>query len=288
MLAIACVLSAQAFASTISITIDAHNEMRLNKNSKTSFSKRSSLMTGSVAVLGNIDGQDINVSQNMPATRDESKDIDIKVVGKNLIEINDKSENVKGQVSAVVKKSFGGKVKSISLSSKDYEAFYAEVLERTGMSYLKQLGVKAEDGEFSIGYELSDFECVNDKKLDLLQCDQDMVIKVSFSDEVKGRESILKEIDSALGVIDSYSGLDLNLSYGIVSYVKVLDEINASLTTAGYKPEFKSVAAKVKKIKDYIDADISDSSFYTRIDGSTVISVLNEIESGLKSIKKML
>jgi len=288
LLVLACVLSSQAFASHISITIDAHNEIRLDKKSKTSFSQRSSLMTGSVAVLGNIEGQDISASQAIPAERSNDSNFDMNVVGKNLIYINDKVEGISGQISAQVKKSFGGTVKSINLSSKDYEAFYAESLENTGLAYLKQFGVSTSDGEVKINYELSDFVCKNDKKLDLLQCDQDIKISISFSDEVKGRNSILGELDKAIGVIDSYSGIESYKSYDINSYIQVLNEINSALSGSGYKPEFSKAAKKVAKIKDYIESDIVDSRRYSNIDGSVVIGVLNEIKSALNSAKKTL
>ena len=141
----ASLLSVGAMALTVQIKVDMDSDTLYREVAKNTFQKSYSLVSGEARVIviqdGNVlanQAQDIN-------ERDEASGINIiKVLDKSTVQIVDQEvgddghqTDINAVVQAKIKKSFTGRLKTISVSKAEYLALYKKELERAGLNQLR-------------------------------------------------------------------------------------------------------------------------------------------------------
>lgn len=134
---------------------------------------------GHFNVSGVIDGQQLNVGQAIPATKVPSQTT-IKVLDRKAVQITDAQHGISGIAKAKVRKSLGGKVKSLFISSDEYLTVMGPILEQSGMDLLTQMQIQADDAVLKTSMDISDIDC--EKVGGMLRCDSDVTIIIEVSD----------------------------------------------------------------------------------------------------------
>jgi hypothetical protein len=281
--ALALLACANTFALSIDMEVKAFQKVLFEKTSSTTLEKiHTSLEVSATGVVKN-NGETITISESQPAQYDRTKDMKIILVDKHSVRLIDSTDGIDEVVTAKVKKSFSGKIKDLVIDKDIYQSLYNKQLAAFGGGIFGQFGVETDSEAFSMELSLSDFDCI--KEYDgLVECHQTLTFKMSGDD--KSELSSLKEIESAISVVDSYlPRLDSDTSYGISSFITVLREVdNEIISSAGNSEATK----KLNKIRSYIQSEITDSFNYSTIKGSSVKSILIEIRDALQTVKKLL
>jgi hypothetical protein len=280
-----CLLSAQIYASSLSITLNAKNKIVLDTKDKISFVKKYSVLNGSLAIIGDLSGDILNISEEIPQKKDLLKNFELKLINNKSVQLIDKAEDINEKVNASFKKALNGKIKSVIISSSDYKDLYRDFYEQTGLSYLKQFDIDVDSGELNVSYNLSDFKCIRNKKDNGLECDQNISLRVVFSDDIIGIEKIKKELSASIGVLNSFNEVEPYLEYDNSQYKEILEEAKLSLAKARYAPEYKSIELDVKKIKSILSSKANQRK---TIKGSLILKELEELRLKLKLIQKKL
>ncbi len=179
-LALSLSFTSLAFASeSLVISSNVQEVLTLRKISKTSFNKISSVVTGSVKVEAKALGQTYSASDAVNNT-DQKNDITLEVTGKNIVRVINTTEKINSEVAADINKSLLGKIKSITIDSKAYEALYAESMKKSGLDLLKKLQISDLSGA-SIETSITTSDLVCNADGDLLICNQDAEISIALT-----------------------------------------------------------------------------------------------------------
>lgn len=138
-----------------------------------------SKISGHFNVSGTIDGQRLNLGQAIPSSEVENKTY-INILDKNAVKIVEEKSGISGVAKAKVKKSFGGKIKSLTISKEEYLSVMGPILEQSGLDLLTQMQIEADDAKLSTSMDLSDIECV--RLGELLRCDSELTLIINVSD----------------------------------------------------------------------------------------------------------
>ncbi len=107
---------------------------------------------------------------------DDGKKFALEATGKNIVRVEDESENINQEIEASIESSLFGKVKSIKISGENTEVLYAKAYERTGLDVLKKLRLS---GIAKSDLAVSDLDCISAG--DLLKCTQESVLTFEFT-----------------------------------------------------------------------------------------------------------
>lgn len=185
----ATLMSVCSMALTIQIKADIDADTLYKKIGKDTYQKSYSLMSGEARVIVSQDGQImVNQAQAVNEREDSSGIKLIKVLGKKSVRIVDQEvsddgyqSNIDAEVSAKVKKRFGGSLKSISIDKNQLLALYKAELERSGINQLRSLNIDTEELKLSTSIELSGMECKASD--DTLNCFENVEMTITASDE---------------------------------------------------------------------------------------------------------
>tara|TARA_R110002072_G_scaffold534_6_gene3858 strand:- start:36678 stop:37265 length:588 start_codon:yes stop_codon:yes gene_type:complete len=185
----ASLLSVGAMALTVQIKVDMDSDTLYREVAKNTFQKSYSLVSGEARVIviqdGNVlanQAQDIN-------ERDEASGINIiKVLDKSTVQIVDQEvgddghqTDINAVVQAKIKKSFTGRLKTISVSKAEYLALYKKELERAGLNQLRSLNIDTDELKLSTSIDISGLDCK--AKDSNLNCAQNIEMTITASDD---------------------------------------------------------------------------------------------------------
>ncbi|MFT6604793.1 MAG: hypothetical protein ACJARO_002318, partial [Bacteriovoracaceae bacterium] len=241
--------------------------------------KRYSSATGSRQT--SIDGVVMERTDNMSFPLDTKANMKLIMLNKETIHLHDEADGISQSAPAKIKTSFG-KISKLTIQSEIYKSLYSEQLQALGVNLFGTNSIEADEMKLDLTIDLSDFVC--EKEDSQLVCFQEFTFKLFATDELTGKEEVYKMLDESLSTTKSYiRGLDLNMTYSISAFNKVLREIDAPLNTDGIKADLGRASRDIQKIKEYIASDISSNADFSKIEGSTAKSILKEIQNALET-----
>lgn len=174
-------MGAPALADDLTLTIELEGTDYYSQESKKLLVGSHSVIQGNFSLVGVLMDNQINFSQGI-AARQIKNQTSLEIVNNSTINIDDKENQIKGNVHANVVKSLFGSLKSISIKSQDYLALMQPVLERTGYNQLSALDISTEEMSVATSITSSDYECVAVNKQST-KCDSSVIMEIRISDQ---------------------------------------------------------------------------------------------------------
>jgi hypothetical protein len=294
-IALGLILSANTYALTIDLEVKAFQKVLFEKVDSDTLKKANASIE--VKALGRVqqDGEVVNINNSQPPQYDYNKDMTLKLVNKNSLQLIDETDGINKVISANIDKTWTGKIKSIVINKDVYQSLYNEQIEALGGAIFGQFGVSQGNTAFSFSLELDNFECSKEND-GLVVCMQTLTFKVSGSDEVSNPEydaqklaKAKAELKAAKDVLNSYvDSLDTFTRYDINSYISILREARDAFYGTESNISNKEVAKQVERLSSDIHAEILDSYNYTTAKGEyiresfySIIDRISKIEAKL-------
>ncbi len=277
LIALVTLLSANSYALTISSSASITQKVVFSYQDKKTVVKRYASASGNRQT--SVDGVVREKVDNINFPLDTEANMKLMMLDKNTVHLQDDSDGISQSTPAKVKTSFG-KISKIVINSEVYKSLYSEQLQALGVNLFGTNSIQGDSMKLDLSIDLSDFVCSREDS-DLV-CTQEMSFKLFATDEFIGKAELFKMLDESLKTTNSYiGGLDLNTTYSISAFNKVLEEIDSKLKVNGIKAHLKSASRDIKKVKDYIATDIRSNAGYSTIKGATAANILEEIKNAL-------
>lgn len=131
------------------------------------------------SLVGSILGKVINY-QGAPTKVTESlAHVSMTGIGKESLVYSDKKEGTNQVIQATVERSFFARsLKGLMISSDQMKAIVAESLKKKGQSLVTNAGMKMGEAMLDYSVDMSDYVCT--RKDNIMSCNMDAVIKMSY------------------------------------------------------------------------------------------------------------
>ncbi len=171
-------ISSPLMADSLTLTLEISGSDYFTKDKKV-LKGSQSIFDGKVSLVGNLAGESLNFSQDIPSQKDKNK-TDLILKSKNSVQIVSKEHSIDGEAQAEVDTSVFGKLKGLKIKERDYLAVMQPILEESGYNQLKALELTTDELNFSTRITSSDYSCIALSRSEV-KCDSNVVIEISIS-----------------------------------------------------------------------------------------------------------